>query len=522
MKTLKVNRRYSEFATLVLTMVSVFVVRANTLPPPQLYTAHYENILGTSFDMKTNANNESAADKAESAALAEIDREAKSLSSWDPNSEFSKWFRTQNQPVHVSPELFEVLSLFDQWHSRTGGALDASAEAITRVWQKAAAEKRLPTKAELDAAVASVRGQHWKLDAAKHTATHTSTTPLAMNSFVKSYIIGHSVDAAMRVHGVNGVEINIGGDLVARGNWTDTVDIADPRENADNSAPIERLSIRDRAVATSGDYRRGVDINGRHYSHVVDPRTGQAADEIISSTVVSSDPSTAGALATAFSVMTPEQSNRLAASTPGVEFMLVERNGTIVKSPGWSALELPIDEPTLAQHLSRPRLKRISTQPKVTEWDANYELTIRMQLTVFEQFRVHRPYVAVWIVAGNDYHPVRTIAVWFNKYRYLHELTEWYGTVYARNQHLGPQLVDSVSSATRPPGSYTFAWDGKDDSGKLVKAGRYIVYIEAAREHGTHQLMKQEMDFNGTPQHINLRGGMEISSANLDYHKATD
>ena len=244
----------------------------------QQFAVHYENVLGTSFDMKVVSKSEAQADRAESAALAEIDREAKILSSWDPNSEFSRWFRTQGQPVHVSPELFEVLGLFDKWRELTNGALDASAETISRVWQRAATEKRLPTQSELNAAVSGVRLTHWKLDATNQTATHTSTTPLAMNSFVKSYIIGHSADAALRVPGVLGVVVNIGGDLVVRGDLSESVDIADPKSDAENGVPIARLAIRDRAVATSGDYRRGVEIDGRHYSHIVDPRTGMPAD----------------------------------------------------------------------------------------------------------------------------------------------------------------------------------------------------------------------------------------------------
>lgn len=516
------NWKFVQIAAVALAFTAIAVLAAlgnNSTPPTHLYMAHYDNVMGTSFDMKTLAANEDEASKAESAALAEIDRESKLLSSWDPNSEFSRWFRTENQPVHVSPDLFEVLSLFDQWRERTGGALDPAAEAITRVWQRAAAKKRMPTRAELDAAVASVQQEQWKLDPANRTATHTSHTPLAMNSFVKSYIIGHSVNAAMRLAGVSGVEVNVGGDLVIRGKWSETVDIADPRADADNATPIERLSIENRAVATSGDYRRGVEIGGRHYSHIVDPRTGEPSEQVISSTVISENPSTAGALATAFSVMAPERSKELAASTPGVEYMLVERDGTIVRSPGWTALELPDGESTFARDQKRPALERVSTQPKAAEWDTKYKLTIGMQLTLFQQFRVRRPYVAVWVVDASDGESVRTLAVWFNKSRFLHELSEWFGTVYAGNRELGDHLLDTISSATRPPGSYTFEWDGKDDSGKLVPPGKYIVYIEAAREHGTHQLIKQEMDFNGTPQHVNLRGGMEISSAYLDYHK---
>jgi thiamine biosynthesis lipoprotein len=103
-----------------------------------LYVFHYENVLGTSLEIKVKASSAAQAERAEQAVLAEIDRESRILSSWDPQSEFSRWFRTMGQPVRVSPELFEVLSLFDKYRGLTNGALDASAETITRVWKRAA------------------------------------------------------------------------------------------------------------------------------------------------------------------------------------------------------------------------------------------------------------------------------------------------------------------------------------------------------------------------------------------------
>ena len=83
----------------------------------------------------------------------------------------------------------------------------------------------------------------------------------------------------------------------------------------------------------------------------------------------------------------------------------------------------------------------------------------------------------------------------------------------------GSQIVDAVTSATRQPGKYTLQWDGKDNAGKPVRAGTYTVCIEAAREHGTYQIIRQEMDFAGTPKHVALPGGTEISAASLDYQQ---
>ena len=81
------------------------------------------------------------------------------------------------------------------------------------------------------------------------------------------------------------------------------------------------------------------------------------------------------------------------------------------------------------------------------------------------------------------------------------------------------RVMNSVSSATRPPGKYTFKWDGRDDFGNLVQAGKYTVMIEAVREHGSYQLMHQEIDFNGSPKQVQFPGDVEIASATLDYHK---
>src|SRR6185312_13275285 len=127
----------------------------------------------------------------------------------------------------------------------------------------------------------------------------TGEAPLVFAAMAKSYIIDRAADAAMSA-GVSAAIVNIGGDIAVRGDHAEAVDIADPHSPADNADPIARVMVRDRAIATSGDYRRGVTINGRRYSHIVDPRTGAPAQDVVSSTVIASNPADAGALATAF------------------------------------------------------------------------------------------------------------------------------------------------------------------------------------------------------------------------------
>lgn len=475
------------------------------------HTFHRENVLGTSFELKVLAASANDASRAESATLDEIARESAILSSWDANSEFSRWFRTRGHAVSISPELFDVLSAFDSWRERTGGALDAAAESVSRAWRLAAQQDRTPTGEELGRAVFAVRQPHWKLDAAARTATHLSDTPLAMNSFVKSYIMDRAVDVALQIPGVTGAVLNVGGDLVIRGVWTEPVKLADPRSDAENSAPVERLLLSDRAIATSGGYRRGFDIAGHHYSHIVDPRTGESTGHILSATVVARQPVDAGALATAFCVLTSQESSRLAATLPGIEFLLITAEGDRIASPGWHQYQAPRPALTFA---AKP-----APSPSPAPQFADYGMELGIAFDLARIGGAKRPYVAVWI-EDKDRFPLRTLALWYQKERWLPDLRNWYRDDRIRAMAEGNDITASIASATRPAGKYTLKWDGKDNAGKPVKPGKYTVIIEAAREHGTYQVMRQEVEFDGQPKQFQLPGNQEISSATIEYRKA--
>jgi len=500
-------------ASALLALATIAVCASAQTKPADLYTHHYENVLGTSLELKFRAPNVAADTRAEAAALAEIDRENAILSAWQPTSEFSRWINTLKTPERVSPELFDVLALFDAWRLQTGGALDASAETAVRVWKTAEADHRQPTAQELAAAVAAMQQPHWRLDRATHTATHLDDAPIALNSFAKSYISDRAAAAALAA-GATGVSLNMGGDIVLRGALTEPIAIANPRADAENDPPLDMIRLTNLTIATSGAYRRGVDINGRHYSHIIDPRTGQTAEDVLSSTVIAPDASEAGALATAFSVMTPAQSQALAARLRNVDYLLITADGRTIASPGWCRLETPR---LLAASFS-PQKKKPAAAPPAPKLD----LLITLELASMDNPRFRRPYVAVWI-EDKDHNSIRTIALWSQKPRYLDSLRNWYRE---NNSNVGlqptadptPRIAYTISSATRPPGKYTLRWDGLDDAGKPVPPGTYTVSIEAAREHGTYQIMRQEINFDGhSPHQFTLPGNTEIAGAALDY-----
>ena len=304
----------------------------------------------------------------------------------------------------------------------------------------------------------------------------------------------------------------------SRGAGTETIDISDPEADAENDAPLLSLTVRDRAVATSGGYRRGVEIGGRWYPHLVDPRTGRPVDHVRSATVVAADAVEAGALATALCVLTPDEGLALVATRSGAECLIITATGEGIISPGWTG-GLPARSPSAgdAMHAaSAPGAGAGNVKTAAGIWDAGYELVVDLEIARPAGGRAKRPFVAVWI-EDQDHFPVRTLALWYHGDRWLPDLTSWYRGDQLRALAEGAQIAGSVSSATRGPGKYTLRWDGRDNQGKPVPAGKYTVFVEAAREHGTHQLVSGDLACNGNAARLELASNVELSGILVDY-----
>jgi thiamine biosynthesis lipoprotein len=161
-------------------------------------------------------------------------------------------------------------------------------------------------------------------------------------------------------------------------------------------------------------------------------------------------------------------------------------------------------------------------RPNAPTWDDRFELAVDLEIAAQEGFRYHRPYVAVWLEDGAG-KAVRTLTLWVNTTgrgpRYIRELRRWF--LGERDQEIagGPDLVSTVSGATRLPGRYTVTWDGRDQAGKPVEQGTYRLFIEAAREHGTYQLMQQDLSLGTKPVAVDLPGNVEIKGARVEYRR---
>ena len=481
----------------------------------------HENVMGTSLELRVRAVDAAAAARAESRVLGEIDRLSAIFSGYDANSEFRRWQDGDRRPRVVSKELFAVLQASDQWRARSGGAFDPRVQVLTAVWSRRVADDRVPNDSEIAGALDRMRRPAWRLDAVERTAERLADCPLSLNAIAKGFILEAACAKALEPdRGVRGLLLNVGGDLRACGEFSQTIGVSDPRADSETSDPLAVIEVHDHAVATSSRSQRGFLIGGRWYSHIFDPRTGRPAEGTAGATVIARNSADADALATILNVLSPEEGIKLAATLDDVECLIVREDGRVFKSARWGRFEKPL----LA--LAAQDAKPPQEAPKAAAaWDTEDELAIDFEINNPDanNRRYRRPYVAIW-VEDKDGKPVRTLTLWLSlggsgPERWLPDMKQWYKVDKTMKTESKIDLVHTIARATRQPGKYSVVWDGKDDKGKLVAVGKYTVSIEAAREHGTYQIIRQPVTITGKPFVEEPKGNVEIKSATIAYRR---
>jgi thiamine biosynthesis lipoprotein ApbE len=462
---------------------------------------HHDHVIGTSLDVWVVAADEKAALACDEAILAEIERLRRIFSTYDAQSELSRLNRASG-PVPASPDLLAVLRAYEVWQQRSSGAFSGQLGELVRLWRLAQKTGTEPDADALQQVVSRARQPGWVIDDANHTVTRLTDQPLDLNSIAKGYIIQQGAAAARaRVPALEGLLLNLGGDMAAWGRTPWTVGVQDPFHPEDNAVPLTLVELRGRAVATSGGYERYYTVSGKRYSHIFDPRTGQPATGVASSTVVAGDNVTANVLATTLCVLAPEEGLRLVAATAGAECLLVTADGRQLRSPGWAGLERPL-----------PPRPAVPVKAALDNWPAGYQVNLTVTLpSISDAKKYRRPYVAVWI-ENADGKPVRTLQVWGNSSKYQKDLTQWWK--FAKDD---AELVKAVTRATRPPGKYSLVWDGKDDMGNLVPQGTYTVIVEVHREHGKHVRQQGKIECAAARATATLERNAETEPTLIEY-----
>ncbi len=283
--------------------------------------------MGLPFRIVVHATNEIHANTAINAAFARIEELNGKLSDYDTDSELSQLSRTSGLGTNVvlSPDLWDVLARSQELAQASAGGFDVTVGPIVNLWRKARREHQLPRPDLLRAARERVGWPKLHLDARRRTARlDVEGMRLDLGAIAK----GYAVDAALSVlaaHGIQSALVSGGGDLAVsaappgRKGWQ--IELA-PLD-ASNAPPARFVALHHAALATSGDLFQHVEIDGRRYSHIVDPRTGVGLTDHSLVTVIAPDCTTADSLATAVSVLGPARGLRLIQNRRGVEARII-------------------------------------------------------------------------------------------------------------------------------------------------------------------------------------------------------
>jgi thiamine biosynthesis lipoprotein len=292
----------------------------------------FKVVMGTFSRVVAIAPSEETGRACVAAAFDEQRRVEELMSYHDPDSELNTVNREAYQrAVTVEEATFEVLDRALHFSELSGGAFDVTIGALGNLWRRAAARDTAPTEAEIAEARSRVGYDKLRLDPAARTVRFAvDGVRIDLGGIAKGFAIDRAV-AAMKVAGAVGGMIDIGGDIRCfgkppRGQQTWRVGLQDPNISPDDIAagkPLFVLKVMDRAVTTSGDYRRFATVKGRRQSHIMDTRSGRGADALASVTIIAPDATSADALATAVSVLGLEKGLALIEQVPDTEAILI-------------------------------------------------------------------------------------------------------------------------------------------------------------------------------------------------------
>ena len=226
--------------------------------------------------------------------------------------------------VAIDAEMEQFLDLCASIFQMTSGVLDVTALPIMRLWDYKSQSPRIPSNEEIALAL-QLTGWNKVQRRPGFVRFAQSGMALDFGGWGKEYAVDMIAQIAVR-HGLTQVLVDFGHDLCAVGAglgkpaWH--IGLEDP--DRPGIACWSSLAIKDRAVASSGNYLRGFTLNGRRYGHIVDPRTGwPVSNDNKQVTVIARGCLQAGVLATAAFVLGPEKGIKLIEETIGAEGCIV-------------------------------------------------------------------------------------------------------------------------------------------------------------------------------------------------------
>ncbi|MBT6042097.1 MAG: DUF2271 domain-containing protein [Gammaproteobacteria bacterium] len=477
-------------SSILILTASVLSTAAESLPP---LSRHYDNVLGTSFDLVIHGGDASRQEQAVETALLEIEKLEQIFSTWREDSEIMTLNR-QRQTTEASDDLLEVLDACESWLLTSNNAFSCRMGQVIDLWNTAEAQQVRPMVPDTLPIARAAQKNLLIIDPLQRRVELGESINLEPTGLAKGYIIDRVMTLLRQeLPEATAIKVDIGGDASYWGqpdgtdNWL--VNIADPNVMADNSNFISTLSLNGMAVATSGHNTRTWKFEDLEFSQILDTRRGWPVANGLYVVVIAPDAMTADAMSTTLASQYLGPALKFINSTDNVEALIVEQNGTTHFSDNWQ------------DYYGGDLLRQANS---------NIELTLTYTIPNLRSRNYERPYVSIW-VSDTTGRPIKNLLL-------LGTETQWARTNALWWRRVGRRGVVPASNVTRPtrmPGKYQLSWNGNDDNGNNILEGDYQLMLEASREHGDHNTISIPFSLKAGTQNIDHAGEGELGAVNV-------
>jgi len=325
-------------AALLLLIAATMADEPRAEPPSDRSLERFEFTqiqMGMPFKLVLYAPHEDSANAAARAAYARIRQLNGVMSDYDPDSELMQLCRTAGtgKAVPVSADLMTVLSRAQALSQQSEGAFDVTVGPVVKLWRKARKTGVMPAEDELAATRKLVGYQSIRIDPKSGTVELRKP---GMQLDLGGIGAGYAVDQALKVlkaEGIKSALIDASGDIgvsdapPGRPGWRIGVAPLEP-----DAEPSRYLLLRNAAVTTSGDAFQFVEIDGKRYSHIVDPKAGLGMTERSAVTVIAKDCTTADSHTKAVMLLGPQKGIALIEGIEGAAAIIVRARDNNVES----------------------------------------------------------------------------------------------------------------------------------------------------------------------------------------------
>jgi thiamine biosynthesis lipoprotein len=274
-------------------------------------------------------------------AFDEIKRIENLMSSHKDSSEVSLLNKNAGGDlITASSETIKLIQEGIRWGEKSHGIFDITIGPLIKLWDFEGGKNNIPDSDSLKQAISMVNYKNIQIEG-NQIRLKLPGMALDMGGITKGYAVDRAIEILQK-NGVKGAILNAGGDLMAFGNrstdefWV--IGLQHPRHPEKISASFAaEKSSAGTSVATSGDYQKFFILDGKRYSHILDPSTGMPNSEIMSATVTASSVMQADILATIAFILGPDKGKGFLKNLDGVEAMWINQKKEKIFTEGFQS-----------------------------------------------------------------------------------------------------------------------------------------------------------------------------------------